>query len=415
MIPFYSIGIRMYGWIIKLCSMWNHKASLWIHGRKNVFDVLAIARAKHPDDLWIWVHASSLGEYEQGKHLMNLLKNDNPSIKIALSFFSPSGYEQCKANTIADIVFYMPLDTQSNASKTIAALLPKVAIFIKYDFWWNHLKVLQEHKIHTFFISSTFRTDQYFVKYKINSMIKILRSIDHFFVQDVNSLSVLSQLEITQATVVGDSRLDSILSEDTQEYPIIDDLDEWSNDHKIIIYGSVHTSDLFIVNAMLEIEAYHLIVPHDINEANLKEIETRLSIPTTRYSDYVTKGSNNVIILDQMGVLKHIYCKADIIYIGGGFGDGIHNVLEPVIHYKPILIGPKYHKFPEAIALVESKAIRVIEKADNAYSAALSYLESGEMSYSEMQMKYVKENSGASEKISKFLSSYLLNTINSKK
>ncbi len=397
MLYLYNVGIYIYGAILKLVSPFVPKAKEIVQGRQQSLDIIQSKKEEHPNAKWIWIHAASLGEFEQGRYLIDRIAIDYPQYKIALSFYSPSGYVPRKNYKNADMIFYMPLDTRHNAKVFIETLTPSLTIFIKYDFWWNHLYTLQSLSIPTVFISSEIRPEQYFIKRKLGNIRNLLSGVDHYYVQTQNSADVLHSVGITNATVTGDSRLDSILHEEVKELPIQKEILNWKGNQKCIIYGSVHLSDIDVLKSMLTLEAKHLIVPHDIDLANITAIQSHL--PTSIvYSQSGLQGST-VAILDQIGVLRHIYNTADLVYIGGGFGKGIHNTLEPLVQLVPILIGPKYHKFPEAIDLIAIDAIRTIDIANKAHQEASRILEDSNKQSKTTQQQYISAHSGATDSV----------------
>lgn len=397
MLYIYNIGIHIYGLLLRLASLFVPKAKALVKGRSRSLEIIRSKKAEFPNEKWIWVHAASLGEFEQGRHLIDILAEKYSEYKIALSFYSPSGYVPRHNYKNVDMVFYLPLDTVGNANTLIKSLSPHLAIFIKYDFWWNHLNALQDSSIPTIFISAEIRTNQYFVKYHFGKIRTILEQIDHFYVQTQKSADLLRSIDIQHATVAGDSRLDSILNEEVAALPILNEIIEWKGDQKCIIYGSIHLSDIDVLNEMTSIEARHLIVPHDIDETNISSIKSQLP-GAEIYSDSGLQDCS-LVILDKLGVLRHIYGKADIVYIGGGFGNGIHNTLEPLVSLVPILIGPNYHKFPEAVFLTENYAIEVVDDPAKAKSVTQQLLLSSHTRTKCIQEQYISLHSGATNKI----------------
>ncbi len=387
----------MYGVILNLASFVDPKAKKLVQGRKQTLKIIESKKAEYPNTKWIWVHAASLGEFEQGRHLINRISAEYPEYKIALSFYSPSGYEPRQNYKIADLVVYMPLDTKQKAIEFINTLSPHLAIFIKYDFWWNHLNELQSKAIPTIFISAEIRPNQYFIKNKLGGIRSILTKIDHFYLQTQRSADLLNSIGISSTTVTGDSRLDSIINEEKLALPIQKEIETWKSGQKCIIYGSVHLSDINAIKQMLNIEAKHLIVPHDVDLINISSIQSHLP-NAVKYSEL---GFNNssVVILDQIGVLRHLYYTADLVYIGGGFGKGIHNTLEPLVQLVPIIIGPSYSKFPEAIELISVDAIRTIHTANIAFEEAEQMLMSSNHLRKMAQRQYIRTHSGATAHI----------------
>lgn len=397
MLYLYSLGTYIYGVILQFASFFDPKAKLLIRGREQSISVVKSIKLKYPDSKWIWIHAASLGEFEQGRYLIDRISADYSQYKIALSFYSPSGYVPQQNCQNVDMVFYMPLDTVYNANKLIDTLSPHLAIFIKYDFWWNHLNALQSKSIPTVFISTMIRSDQYFIKYKLGSIRSILSSVDHYYVQTQKSADLLQSIGIVNTTVTGDSRLDSILFEEVNDVPIQKEILNWKSNGKCIIYGSVHLSDMEVIKEMSSINVKHLIVPHDIDSANITAFQSQLPASMI-YSQSGLKDSS-MVILDKLGVLRHIYNTADLVYIGGGFGKGIHNILEPLVQLIPILIGSNYHKFPEAVDLITEDAIKAIDTATSACIEAKNMLMESNNERKKTQNQYIRTHSGATEKI----------------
>lgn len=397
MLYLYSLGTYIFGVILQFASLFHPKAKLLIRGREQSISVVKSIKLKYPDSKWIWIHAASLGEFEQGRYLIDRISADYSQYKIALSFYSPSGYVPQQNCQNVDMVFYMPLDTVYNANKLIDTLSPHLAIFIKYDFWWNHLNALQSKSIPTVFISTMIRSDQYFIKHKLGSIRSILSSVDHYYVQTQKSADLLQSIGIVNTTVTGDSRLDSILFEEVNDVPIQKEILNWKSNGKCIIYGSVHLSDLEIIKEMSSINAKHLIVPHDIDSANITAFQSQL--PASMIYSQSGLEDSSMVILDKLGVLRHIYNTADLVYIGGGFGKGIHNILEPLVQLIPILIGSNYHKFPEAVDLITEDAIKAIDTATLACIEAKNMLMESNNERKKTQNQYIRTHSGATEKI----------------
>ena len=397
MLYLYSLGTYIYGVILQFASFFDPKAKLLIRGREQSISVVKSIKLKYPDSKWIWIHAASLGEFEQGRYLIDRISADYSQYKIALSFYSPSGYVPQQNCQNVDMVFYMPLDTVYNANKLIDTLSPHLAIFIKYDFWWNHLNALQSKSIPTVFISTMIRSDQYFIKYKLGSIRSILSSVDHYYVQTQKSADLLQSIGIVNTTVTGDSRLDSILFEEVNDVPIQKEILNWKSNGKCIIYGSVHLSDMEVIKEMSSINVKHLIVPHDIDSANITAFQSQL--PASMIYSQSGLEDSSMVILDKLGVLRHIYNTADLVYIGGGFGKGIHNILEPLVQLIPILIGSNYHKFPEAVDLITEDAIKAIDTATLACIEAKNMLMESNNERKKTQNQYIRTHSGATEKI----------------
>lgn len=344
----YSFGILIYSFIIRLLSFFNPKAKLWYEGRKNL-------NYKELEDFkkCILVQCSSLGEYEQGRPLLNALKEQYPHKKIVLSFFSPSGYESKKDLSIVDKVIYLPIDTPRKTRKFVNALEPEIAFFIKYDFWPNLYNSLKTKDCKIYLISTIFRPNQAFFKWYGRWYKKTLKLVDHFFVQNETSKTLLSSIGLTNTSITGDTRFDQVLNIKSEKFDneIINAFVKKSN--KIVIAGSTWLPDeKLILKCLKEFPDWKwIIAPHETNKAHINEL-TQLfkNVNHKLYTDQNTSIDHHtqVLIIDTIGILKHLYRYGQIAYIGGGFGKAIHNTLEPAVYGIPILFGPKHHKFQEA-------------------------------------------------------------------
>lgn len=344
---------------LKLASNFNEKAKLWINGRDNWEEKIASKLSK--TDKVLWVHCSSLGEFEQGRPVIETLKEKYPTHKIAVSFFSPSGYEIRKNYQGADLIFYLPLDTKSNAEKLIKVLHPEILILVKYEYWFNLISTLHQHKIPTIVVSSIFRESQNFFKKDGNNWFaKKLSLINHFFVQNEKSKNLLDSIQITQNTIAGDTRFDrvkQIIHQDNH----LDFMETFKQHSKLIVVGSSWPKDeeLFIelINQKLTNDWKIVFAPHNLNDAEINSFLSKINQKTVKFSDLEKTSQQDLIdskvfILNTIGLLSKVYAYADITYIGGGFGAGIHNTLEAVTYGNPVVFGHKYKKFQEAVDLI---------------------------------------------------------------
>ena len=345
--------------ILKIAALFNPKIKLFVDGRKSVYKVLSNKIKAY--DKTIWFHAASLGEYEQGLPVMERMKSRFPNHLIVLTFFSPSGYEVRKNNTIADVTVYLPLDTQSNVEKFMEIVRPDMAFFIKYEYWPNYLNALKNREIPTYLISGIFREDQLFFKWYGGFYRNALNAFEHFFVQNSKSKDLLLKLGKSNITVSGDTRFDrvaSILNRDNS----LEFIKEFKNNILTIVVGSSWPKDelllLSYVNSSENVK--FIIAPHNIKTEQIQALKNSISKKTILFSEVNFTSSNpinladfDVFIIDTIGILTKIYSYADIAYVGGGFGNpGVHNLLEPATFGVPIIIGPNYSHFPEATALV---------------------------------------------------------------
>jgi 3-deoxy-D-manno-octulosonic-acid transferase len=328
---------------------------LFVDGRKEVFTILE--RKIAPQDQTIWFHAASLGEYEQGLPVIEKIKDKYPNHKIVVTFFSPSGYEVRKNNTVADATVYLPLDTPKNAKKFLKIVHPELVFFIKYEFWINYLHQLQNQKIPTYLISGIFREKQLFFKWYGGFYRKALDTFTHFFVQNKNSKNLITQLGKTNVTVSGDTRFDrvvTILEKDNT----LDFIAQFKNNKTTIVIGSSWPKDEALlveyINTCTE-DVKFIIAPHNIKTEQIQQLKSSITKKTILFSDKENTDLSQyeVFIIDTIGILTKIYSYGDIAYVGGGFGNpGVHNLLEPATFGIPIVIGPNYSHFDEAIKLV---------------------------------------------------------------
>ena len=405
----YNLLILLAGKVLQLLSFFNPKMALFVNGRKDVFDILR--RSISSTDQTIWFHAASLGEYEQGLPVMEMVKQNYPNHKIVLSFFSPSGYEVRKNNSIADVTIYLPLDTASNAKQFLDLVHPELVFIIKYEYWPNYLKQLRKRKITTYLISGIFRENQVFFKWYGGFYREALKTFDHFFVQNRKSKKLLETLNYLNTTVSGDTRFDrvaGILERDNS----LEFVSNFKGDSQLIVVGSSWPKDEenlldFINNAPAF--AKFIIAPHNIKDDQIVAFAERISLPTILYSKMETADLSNykVLIVDTVGLLTKIYSYADIAYVGGGFGNpGIHNILEPATFGIPIVIGPNYSHFAEAIEIIELDAAISIKDSAELSKTLHELLTNLELqkTLGTKAAQYVQNHKGATLKISKYLS-----------
>lgn len=350
----YNISVWIYGLGIRLATLFDDKARLWILGRKNIFT--QIANSLQDNEKLIWFHCASLGEFEQGRPVLEAFRKQFNDHKILLTFFSPSGYEQRKGYDQADYVFYLPLDTPANAKRFIDLTKPRLAVFVKYEFWYNYLNVLSQNKIPLLMISVIFRSSQHFFKPWGWWFRRQLQKVTYFFVQNENSKSLLSNVKVFHAEVSGDTRFDRVLqlSSETIKLPVID---LFSEGEPLLIAGSTWPADEDILKTLLlqSKQLFKLVIaPHVVSEDHIKQIQKKFSeFQPVLYSHQTINNIKNsrVLIIDNIGILSHLYRYGKVAYIGGGFGVGIHNVLEAATYGLPVIFGPNYQRFQEAVEL----------------------------------------------------------------
>ncbi|MBA0882908.1 3-deoxy-D-manno-octulosonic acid transferase [Flavobacterium undicola] len=355
MLFLYNVIIHIAGFSLKIIALFNPKIKLFVEGRKAVFPTLI--QKIQSSDKTIWFHAASLGEYEQGLPVIEKIKEEFPSHKIIISFFSPSGYEVRKNNTIADATVYLPLDTKKNAQEFLKLAHPEMVFFIKYEYWINYLSELKKQNTPTYLISGILRENQLFFKWYGGFYRKALNTFTYFFVQNENSKKLLYQLGKTNVIVSGDTRFDrvaAILEKDNR----LDFISNFKNNTLTIVIGSSWPKDEILLTDFINktsLPVKFIIAPHNIKSEQIGQLKKSLTRKTVLFSE--KEGENladyEVFIIDTIGILTKIYSYADIAYVGGGFGNpGVHNLLEPATFGVPIVIGPNFSHFAEAIALV---------------------------------------------------------------
>ena len=351
----YNILVHFAGFLLKISAVFNPKMKLFVEGRKNIFETL-----KHnisTNDKTIWFHAASLGEFEQGLPVVEKIKIKFPSHKIIVTFFSPSGFEVRKNNSVADLTIYLPLDTKENAKLFLELTHPELVFFIKYEYWPNYLNELKKQKTKTYLISGILRENQVFFKWYGGFYRNCLQTFEHFFVQNESSKKLLQSLGYQNVKISGDTRFDrvvSILERDNS----LGFIEEFKKNTTTIVIGSSWPKDeellVNFINQSSE-NVKFIIAPHNIKSEQIQELKKSISKSVILFSEKDSKKLNEyaVLIIDTIGILTKIYSYADIAYVGGGFGNpGVHNILEPATFGIPIVIGPNYAHFAEATALV---------------------------------------------------------------
>ena len=405
--PIYYLGIQLYRISLKLAARFNDKAYEWVNGRRKLAPIWK--KLKEVNEQRIWVHCASLGEFEQGKPLIEALKEAYPGYKIVLTFFSPSGYQVRKNTPVADYVFYMPLDGPSASRRFIKAIQPKMVFFVKYEFWYFYGRYLSKKKIPFFCVSAIFREDQVFFKWYGGFFKQMLMRYNHLFVQDQASLKLLYKNAISKVTVAGDTRFDAVCKI-ASEQKHIEEIETFKSDRKLIVVGSSWKSDMHVVEKWIDEVAddfCFVIAPHEIKESEMVELESKYNGSTIRYSKAggFSLEKYKILIIDNVGLLSRIYRYADFVYIGGGFGVGIHNILEAAVYGAPIFFGPNYEKFNEAVELIKLKSAFAVNDG-NQLLAIFNDLKSDAANYNqvvEANKKFVDMRKGATKIIVDYL------------
>ena len=400
----YNLIIYIYLLGVAIYSRFNEKVRKMWRGERAAFNVLK--EKVDPAAKYVWFHAASLGEFEQGRPLMEQLRRDHPDYKILLTFFSPSGYEVRKNYQGADIICYLPLDTPINAIRFLRAVRPVMAFFIKYEFWYNYLHILKHRHVPVYSVSSIFRPDQVFFRWYGRQYGRVLNCFTHFFVQNEVSRELLGNIGINCVSVVGDTRFDRVLQikEQAKQLPIVE---AFANNNKVFVAGSSWPpdEDIFIRYFNEHLEWKLIIAPHVIGEDHLQQIIGKLDgRKVVRYTE-AEKASDalssyDVLIIDCFGLLSSIYHYGSVAYVGGGFGVGIHNLLEAAVWDVPVFFGPNNQRFQEAQGLKQSGGLEITDYDSfsgqmNRLSADANYLDE----QGRLAGQYVKSRSGATSKV----------------
>ncbi|WP_219224436.1 3-deoxy-D-manno-octulosonic acid transferase [Pedobacter antarcticus] len=403
MLLLYNFGISLYNLLLHIVSFFNPKARLFVDGRKNIFKL--IAGKTSADRKHIWFHFASLGEFEQGRPVLEELKKVYPDKPVIITFFSPSGFEVRKNYPLAEAIYYLPLDTQKNAENFIRLINPEIAIFTKYEFWYHYFKVLKNNNIPLLLISGIFRPDQIFFRWYGGFQRNILKNVTHFFVQNQESKSLLNNLEINAVSISGDTRFDRVAEQANSPQQLMQIEKFRGNTTKVFIAGSTWPQDEELI-ASLQQRAQDwkfIIAPHEIHESHIKQLSVLFpeALRYTKLNEDSDLLAGKVLIIDTIGLLSSAYQYGDISYIGGGFGAGIHNTLEAAAFGMPVIFGPKYQKFQEAKDLLKIGAARMVSSKDDLF-AAFEMLQKDHQA-GEKSASYVKQHTGSTLQIIKMI------------
>jgi len=407
MVFLYDLGLLLYTLFIRFASLKNKKAQKWLEGRKNLFE--HIQNSVDPSKKHIWFHFASLGEFEQGRPVLEELIKLRPQSNLVITFFSPSGYEVRKNYPLARHIFYLPTDTHKNAEQFIRLINPEVAVFTKYEYWYHYFKILKRNEIPLFMISTIFRKDQIFFKWYGGLHRKILSFVTHFFVQNLQSSSLLKEIGLTNATVSGDTRFDRVV-ENASNPKKLKLVKRFVTGHKVVIGGSTWAEDeaLLAELASENPDWKFVIAPHEIHPSKIESIENNFS-STIRYSRIsglpeeqamALSSDKQVLIIDNIGMLSSLYQYGKIAFIGGGFGAGIHNTLEAAAFGLPVMFGPKFQKFQEAKDLIQVGAGFTVASFGELRDIFETFKEQNALTKASLAARtYVNENTGAAQLI----------------
>ncbi len=408
MLFLYNLLLLFTSQIVKLLALFSPKIKLFVEGRKTVFQTLENKISS--SDKTIWFHAASLGEFEQGLPVMEKIKKEFPNHKIVVTFFSPSGYEVRKNNSIADVTVYLPLDTKSNAQKFLKLVHPDLVFFIKYEYWPNYLIELKKLNIKTYLISGIFRKNQAFFQWYGGFYRNALKAFDYFFVQNESSKLLLQKLGYKNVKISGDTRFDrvvSILERDNS----LDFIKLFKNNTIAIVIGSSWPKDeSLLVNYINQTneKVKFIIAPHNIKVEQIQELRNSITKKTVLFSEKENTNLSNydVLIVDTIGILTKIYSYAEIAYVGGGFGNpGIHNILEPATFGIPIIVGPNFTNFAEAVALVHQEGCVCVANQNELNDAFSNLISNEDIRHEKGHIcsTFVQMNKGATDVIMKHI------------
>jgi 3-deoxy-D-manno-octulosonic-acid transferase len=398
----YNLGIFIYSALIHILSPFNSKASLWTRGRKNWqvrYRELIDPRGRN-----IWIHCASLGEYEQGRPVIERIKGEHPEYKIVLTFFSPSGYEIVKGTGAADSIIYLPADSRANATRFIELVNPEFVIFVKYEFWYNYIAVLHGKNIPLYLVSAIFRPGQHFFSWGGAFFRVMLGRFAKIFVQDQRSKDLLEAIGLENIFITGDTRFDRVARITATAGEIIQ-IGQFRGEEKLFLAGSSWRRDEEIITRYINSfpgKMKWVFAPHEIDKPNIERLEKLLDVKHVRFSEYNSDSADaRVMIIDNIGMLSSAYRYAYIAEVGGGFGSGIHNILEPACWGVPVLFGPNYKKYREAVELINEKGAITFDSYTK-FSGMLDKLLDDEMfylKYSKTAASYITKNTGATGRI----------------
>lgn len=409
MVVFYQIGIYLFSILIQVFSLFNSKAKKWVEGRKEIFQKI---ENEVSGEKTTWFHFPSLGEFEQGRTVLERYRDEWPQRKIVVTFFSPSGYEVRKNYPLADHIYYLPIDSASHAKRFIELINPQEVFFTKYDYWYFYFKELSENNIPLYMISSIFRPGQVFFQFYGSFFRKTLSFVSHFFVQNEESVDLLSSINLNNVTITGDTRFDRVMEvvNQAKDIPVIADFVAGKD---VLVAGSTWPQDTKLLCAFhQEHKRWRMIiVPHDITGDSINDALAKF--PKALLYSQLKAGKNysvdtdkeaKVIIVDNVGMLSSIYRYGDVCYIGGGFGKGIHNSLEAAAYGRGVIFGPKYQKFEEAKDLVKAVAAFPVKNEKDLIFVMQRLMDQDfRINVDGIARDYVYSKAGATERIISFL------------
>ncbi|GAB3535205.1 glycosyltransferase N-terminal domain-containing protein [Pontibacter brevis] len=400
----YDIGLKAYKTAVSLAAPFNEKAKLMLEGREQQFERLQSALKENQSPV-VWFHCASLGEFEQGRPVIEAFREAFPAFKILLTFFSPSGYEVRKNYSGADYVFYLPLDSEENATRFIALVKPKLAVFVKYEFWHYYLQQLQAQQIPVLSISAIFRKEQVYFKPYGRFYSNILKRFTHIYTQNKQSLNLLRSIDVTQASIAGDTRFDRV-QQTAASVKILPLVEAFVQQQQVFVIGSSWPPDIEVLLPLIRkyrSSMKFIIAPHEVNESSINGVMLQTGEGAIRFSQATVRdvAAYNVLVIDNIGMLSSLYSYGTYAYVGGAFGKGLHNTLEAAVFGLPLFFGPRYEKFQEAKELVELECAFPVSNAEELLQAFEKVHTSPvfRQRITENEKRYVKQQAGATAKI----------------
>lgn len=391
----YVAGIRFYAFVLRIASLFHPKAKDWVAGRKQLWKSLPNVSEKEV----FWFHCASLGEFDQGLPVMNLLRKEQPNAFILVTFFSPSGYNHYhKRTNSVDFVCYIPLDTAKNAKRFVRHFKPKSAFFIKYEFWTNHILQLKKNNAKIYSISTSLRASQHYFKGYGGFFRNTLKQFDYFFAQNQTTVNLLNSIDVKNVLLTGDTRFDRVI-ENKQlltENSLIKKF--VGNSPSVFIAGSTWQKDEELLSELIHSNRFekYIIAPHNVDEAHIQTLLKTIQQPVSRYS--LGETESNILVIDTIGQLASAYSYASIAYVGGGFSGNLHNILEPAIFGIPVVFGPKFSRYPEAQSFID-EGIGFSVSTQEELNTELDFLMQNRAQLAEKSIQFVEKNRGASKKI----------------
>lgn len=405
----YTAGIRFYAFVLRILAFFHPKAKDWIEGRKKLWNSLP-----HTDKEVFWFHCASLGEFDQGLPVMNLLRDKKPNAFILVTFFSPSGYHHYqKRKNPVDFACYIPVDTQKNAKRFVQHFQPKATFFIKYEFWTNHILEVKKNGGKLYSVSTLLRPSHRFFKWYGGFFRNTLKQFDYFFAQNQLTVDLLKTIGIKNVLLTSDTRFDRVIENKNSLAENESIIRFIGKTNSVFIAGSTWTKDEELLSELIHSDEFdkYIIAPHNVDKQHINELIDKIQVPVIRYSE-LQKGEikeSNVLIIDTIGQLASTYSYGTMAYVGGGFSGNLHNILEPAVFGLPVIFGPKFSRFPEAQSFIDSEIGFSIVNPQELLNT-IHYLKENHKLISEKSIEFVEGNRGASEKIIQFIFSTFSDT-----